>query len=569
MYKLIGSNNIFSLVETVFSNRNIFAEDREWFTNPTSYEYSSSLLSHIDSGVELLLSHIEKGNPIHVQIDRDWDGMTSAATLMNYLFEVFPNINLTWTNHTSKKKHGIEVDLIPDATKLLITPDASSGEYEIHKELNKRGIDILIADHHEASHYSPYAITINNQLDDYPNKELSGAGIVYKLIQCIDRYLGINNSEKYIDLVAFGLIGDGMSTRSKETRWLITKGLNNINNELLKELIKENTEKSEQLTISKVAFKINPKVNSLIRTGTSEELDDFVKALLEHKEITINNRLKTENKRETWARRMTRTCNNTYTRQKKLRDKIMRELENKIDSEKLYENNFIIVEAEGEYNTNMSGYVAMFLVNKYRKPVIILRENSEGALVGSLRGYDPFMKNTKDFLNSLDLFDWCEGHQNACGVQITRENRSLLDKAINEACVSQNFTSTSGEIDVDFITAPKAINLSLAKQLDSYAHIWGKGVEEPLFAVEKLRISARTTMRKPSGYTKWTYNGVDYVIFTGDSELNTYLDKYPNSDLILNVIGSLGMNTFLGKETPQFAIKELEVEEVKNNSFGF
>lgn len=60
---------------------------------------------------------------------------------------------------------------------LIICPDASSNDYEYHKELKERGKEIIILDHHEADHISEDAIVINNQLSNYPNKELSGVGV--------------------------------------------------------------------------------------------------------------------------------------------------------------------------------------------------------------------------------------------------------------------------------------------------------------------------------------------------------------------------------------------------------
>ena len=83
------------------------------------------------------------------------------------------------------------------------------------------GIDVLILDHHEADYPSPYACVINNQLDTYPNKALSGVAIVYKFCNAIDELLGRNTSQKYLDLVALGLIGDMVDSRPYETRYFI------------------------------------------------------------------------------------------------------------------------------------------------------------------------------------------------------------------------------------------------------------------------------------------------------------------------------------------------------------
>lgn len=80
-----------------------------------------------------------------------------------------------------------------------------SNDYEQHKELSEKGIDVLVIDHHEAERISEYACVINNQLCDYPTKSLSGVGMVYKFCQLIDKMLGKNIIDNYLDLVALGM----------------------------------------------------------------------------------------------------------------------------------------------------------------------------------------------------------------------------------------------------------------------------------------------------------------------------------------------------------------------------
>ena len=88
--------------------------------------------------------------------------------------------------------------------KFIIVPDAGSNDYELHKELKDRGIDILVMDHHEAEYVSEDACVINNQLSDYPNKELSGVGVTWQFCRYLDRLLGTSYADYYIDLVALG-----------------------------------------------------------------------------------------------------------------------------------------------------------------------------------------------------------------------------------------------------------------------------------------------------------------------------------------------------------------------------
>ena len=85
-----------------------------------------------------------------------------------------------------------------------------SNDYEKHKELKEKGIDIIVLDHHEAPKISEDAIIVNNQLCEYPNKSLCGVGIVYKFLQALDEELWQSKADNYLDLVAIGEIGDSM-----------------------------------------------------------------------------------------------------------------------------------------------------------------------------------------------------------------------------------------------------------------------------------------------------------------------------------------------------------------------
>ena len=107
-----------------------------------------------------------------------------------------------------------------------------------NKVLKDKGIDVLVIDHHEAEDgYSQNAVVINNQLsENYPNKQLSGVGMVYKFCKALDGILGLDFADSYLDLVALGNISDMVSMKSEETRYFVKKGLNNVVNPFLKAL---------------------------------------------------------------------------------------------------------------------------------------------------------------------------------------------------------------------------------------------------------------------------------------------------------------------------------------------
>ena len=195
----------------------------------------------MQEGAKMLISHIGQNDKIFIQVDADCDGYTSAAILINYLNCLFPHFvqtNISYRVHDGKQ-HGLLVETIPDDVKLVIAPDSSSSDYEIHQKLHDKGIDILVLDHHEAPHFSEYACVINNQLCDYPTKSLSGAGIVYKFCCYLDSLLGFDYANDYVDLATVGILADVMSIKDFEIREIILRGMKEFKNPLLKTMVEK------------------------------------------------------------------------------------------------------------------------------------------------------------------------------------------------------------------------------------------------------------------------------------------------------------------------------------------
>ena len=197
-------------IEWVFVNRGIKPDEIERYLHTCKEDIlDPSYLDNMQQGAEMLIKHLVAGDKIFIQVDSDVDGYTSAAALINYINMFAPGHtqqNISYRIHDGKE-HGLIVETIPEDVKLVIAPDSSSNDYEQHKQLREKGIDVLVLDHHEAEQISPYACVINNQLCDYPNKSLSGVGIVYKFCQYIDSLLPPEKrcANHLLDLVAVGL----------------------------------------------------------------------------------------------------------------------------------------------------------------------------------------------------------------------------------------------------------------------------------------------------------------------------------------------------------------------------
>lgn len=202
-------NDLLDPIGTIMENRGV--KDYKTYMNlDDSCLNSPWELDNMEDAVRLLNKHIWNKSIISILVDCDVDGFTSASMMFQYLKTIgyFGKINVL---HHSGKEHGLSKEIeVPPETTLLIIPDAGSNDVEQCKELREKGIDILILDHHICDRENPYAVIVNNQNGTYPNKELSGAGVVYKFLQAVDEYNWTDVADRYLDLVAVGNIGDVM-----------------------------------------------------------------------------------------------------------------------------------------------------------------------------------------------------------------------------------------------------------------------------------------------------------------------------------------------------------------------
>lgn len=211
-YKLINKpNDKFSTIEQILFNRGISEKDIPAYlhTSDDVINNYSLLGDNIRIAAEVLKAAIDDNATMFVPIDSDYDGYSSAALFLNYLYNVVPTYvenNVTWWHHESKQ-HGLKdcIDLAK-TFDIVVCLDAASNDYEEHKILREKGIPVICCDHHEAEKISEDAIVINNQLSDYPNKSFSGVGITWQFCRYLDEHIfHTNHAEKYYDLVAIGL----------------------------------------------------------------------------------------------------------------------------------------------------------------------------------------------------------------------------------------------------------------------------------------------------------------------------------------------------------------------------
>ena len=592
-----------STVELVLNNRGIKSEDIYRYLNTTDEDINSPLLfgeERLAAAARALIKAISEDKNCLIVVDSDCDGYTSAALLINYLYDLFPawvQNHLEYYIHEGKQ-HGLSDCinmLLGSCYSLVILPDSSSNDYEYHKLLKEDITDIIVLDHHEAEKISDNAFVINNQLSDYPNKNLSGVGVTWQFCRYIDSLMKKNFAEEYIDLVALGNCADMMDTRSIETKHIINKGFKqeNLKNPFIYEMANKNHFKlgSGDLTFMGVAFYIAPFVNAMVRSGTQEEKDLLFKSMLKFEafnQIPSNKRGHKLGEMERVVDQAIRTVTNVKNRQTRAQDAGMELLESMIEKYNLLENKVLLFLLEpGQIDRNIAGLIANKLMAKYQRPCCVLTKVTEiistevpgrvAPLIstkisyqGSARGYDKSgITNFKDICAAAPGVMYAEGHQSAFGLgiecgyleeefgaevygegilQFLNYTDEVLKDMVSEPMYYVDYIFTSNEMDTDAVI-----------EIADMGSIWSSSVDEPLIAVQNLKITKGMLNFYKENTIKITMSN-DLVLMLFNTDRETYEKFYSEDGYIeINAVCRCNKNEWGGRTTAQLFIEEYEI----------
>ena len=573
------STNPDKALKEVLQDRGV--EDIENFLNPTAEacELNPHDLKNIDAAAERLLYHLRRNSDILFIVDCDADGFTSSAILWLYIKKIFPEARLEFTVH-EHKQHGLndKIDWITDEAKwdLILCPDAGSYDVKEHRVLGELGMDIICLDHHDQLYDEmgnpvisdlPNAIIVNNQLSpNYTNKSLCGAGVTYKFCEVLDEMLGIQQAHNYIDLAALGEIADVMDRTNIETNYIMMEGLKNIHNEGFRTLIEAQAFSLKEKAVSPyaglgpvdIAFYIAPLINAITRVGTLAEKETMFYCFIEpNKPMQSSKRGAKPGDIEYAAEQTARVGKNAKSRQDRLKDQALGIIDFKIQKDGLDDNNIIIVELDGSDNIpqELTGLIAMNIVTKYRKPVMIGRRNNDNEIQGSIRSDGNFagLPSFKKFLEESGLVTYTAGHDNAAGWGLNGDKLNALLNYANSHLKAEDFENC---YIVDYILDGEDYNDELLGCLAAHPEYFGNHIDEPMIVVKNIPLMNITPMK--SDCMKISYNGIDYVKFRDPKFIE---DVTNNRMKKLTVYGRANLNEWMGKQSVQVFITDYELTE--------
>lgn len=579
-YKLYDSNKKSdNVLEQVLYNRGI--ENVDTYLNLNENVVNDyNLLENIKESVSLFDKHYKKRSCIGIIPDSDVDGQCSSAELYLYIKRMDENYPIKIIYHTRPKVHGLSDVEIPEDVKLLIIADAGTNDSQECKELNDRGIDVLILDHHEQEEDNPYALIVNNQCSEkYSNNQLCGGGVVYRWLQALDDYYWNEFADDYLDLVAFSNISDVMDLREFETRYFVDCGLLNINNKFLKALIKaQDYSIHGKINIHNVQWHLTPVVNALLRIGSADEKELLFRAFIETDEFFEYKKRATKNRpsetiQESIYDRAARLCKNAKARQDKMKEKGVKAISKVIDELPL-DDKVIMVDVSDLLDSGLTGVVAIKIAEQYNKPCILLQKHFDKktrmtVFGGSARNIDNSpIDSFKDLVNSTGIVNG-KGHANAFGiVNLPIDDKEKAISMMNNILKDTEYDST---YCVDFILDIEHITISLIIKLSQFEDIICQGINEPMLAIENISLTRDCfeVFGKNEDTISFMVNDIKYIQFKckNGNQLYDFLQNAwdDNDSITFNIVGKPSINEYKGVRTPQIIIEDVEVINTSGN----
>jgi single-stranded-DNA-specific exonuclease len=478
--------NVSPIVAALLISRGLGNEDdAHKFLNP-KYEHLHDpyLLKGMKKAVARILKAVEKDEKILIWGDYDVDG-TTGTVILRKCFEILGARTDFHVPHRFTEGYGVNIPALEQAKaegcSLVITVDCGIRSFEPLEWAKANGLDVIVTDHHLSDEIkgNPPAVAVVNPNQTgckYPDKNLAGVGVAFKLIEALLKEKGKENVAKgFLKVVAIGTIADVMKLTG-ENRSIVTLGLKDLpkaHNFGLKALM-EVSDCNNEMTSYDIGFRIAPRINAAGRMDAAR----YVVELLEAQTFKD-------------ARRLAEMLDSRNRERQKVQQQIT-ELA-LFETVGITDKNFVVVSGEG-WHRGVIGLAASRIAEKLHRPTIVI-SLEEGIGHGSARSISNY-----HLLNGLDscaeLFEQYGGHAAAAGMKIKQENIEELQKKL-DIHAGENLSADDliPEVRIDAELQSKTINLGLVEDLKKLEP-FGMGNPKPVFATNNLELTAEPFIMK-------------------------------------------------------------------------
>lgn len=423
MVKALTENlGVKAVLARILMNRGISnPQQARAFLSPSSdHLHSPWLMAGMEKAVERIIEAVKGREKIVIHGDYDADGVSAAVILTETLRQLGAAAEI-YLPSRFKEGYGLHLEPLKKyreaGTSLVVTVDCGINAVEEVNAAVDLGLDFIITDHHQPLEKIERAVAVINPLQvncAYPFKELSGAGVAFKLACALMEKSGLAFPTHLLDLAALGTAADVVPLID-ENRVIIYEGLEVFKKlerpglRALAEAVKIDAEKINGRALS---FIIAPNINAAGRMG---EAMPAAKLLLE--------------KDAEQAARLADSLNSSNRLRRTTESKILGEAEALAIRQLEEQDQMIITVAGNDWHQGVIGIVAARLVAITNRPVVLIALDGEEGR-GSARSL-PGFNITNALAESKALLERFGGHEQAAGFTVRAENVDRLRDSLN------------------------------------------------------------------------------------------------------------------------------------------
>lgn len=464
------------IIAALLISRGYETEERaRKFLNPSIADlHDPYLLKGMKEAVARILKAVERGEKILVWGDYDVDGTTGTVVLRKAL-EIIGAKTTFHIPHRFTEGYGVNIPELEKAKDLgytlVVSVDCGIKSYEPIEWSKANGMDFIVTDHHlsDESEGIPDAFAVvnpNQPGDEYPDKNLAGVGVAFKLAHALLREKDKENLVKgFLKVVAIGTIADVMNLTG-ENRAIVSLGLKDLpkaHNYGLKALM-EVADCTGEMSSYDIGFRVAPRINAAGRMDAAR----YVVELLESNDFDE-------------ARGLAEMLNSRNRERQKVQQEITQLAF--AETANIADKNFVVVAGEN-WHRGVIGLAASKIADKLYRPAIVLSIEN-GIAHGSARSIAGYHL-LKGLDSCRELFEQYGGHAAAAGMKIKTENIAALQEKLNEhATAVLSEEDKIPELKIDAIISAQTLNLDLVQELKRFEP-FGMGNPKPRFVTKDL-----------------------------------------------------------------------------------